>query len=151
MLQETNEGVRELEEAMRVWADPSKPNEWLGRPEYEHDRVPGTRMLDGSVISFSDSNIVMNCTPLLANFVAIGTGYGIEDDWRHGMYQGPDPVVQGLQYKVEDIKGIGQYGVVDHVGKFEYDGHVGYGLYEHGFWGRFEKYGLNDRAAVFPE
>lgn len=151
MLQETNEGVRELEEAMRVWSDPSKPNEWLGRPEYEHNTIPGTRMLNGSVIRFSDSNIVMNCTPLLANFVAIGTGYGIEDDWRHGMYQGPDPVVQGLHYKVEDIKGIGQYGVVDHVGRFEYDGHVGYGLYEHGFWGRFEKYGLNDRAAVFPE
>jgi hypothetical protein len=28
----------------------------------------------------------------------VGTGYGLEPDWRHGMYQGPDPVVQGVGY-----------------------------------------------------
>jgi hypothetical protein len=92
----------------------------------------------------------MKCTPLLANYVAMGTGYGIEDDWRHGMYQGPKLVVQGLENDVADIAGIGQYGIVDHVGRFEYEGNVGYGLYEHGFWGRFEKYGLSDRGATFP-
>ena len=58
MLQETNEGIRELEEAMRVWKDPLKENEWLGTPEYDHDRIPGTRMLNGSVITFSESEIV---------------------------------------------------------------------------------------------
>ena len=150
MLQETNEGVRELEEAVRVWHNPEKPNEWLGTPEYDHQIVPGTRMLEGSTIHFPDANITMECTPLLANYVAMGTGYGIEEDWRHGMYQGPELVVQGLENDVADISGIGQYGIVDHVGRFEYDGNVGFGLYEHGFWGRFEKYGLNDRAATFP-
>ena len=74
MLQETNEGVRELEEAMRVWHDPDRPCEWLGRPEYEHELVPGTRMLSGSVIHFPDAGIRMKCTPLLANYVAMGTG-----------------------------------------------------------------------------
>ena len=150
MLHETNEGVRELEEAMRVWANPNKPNEWLGKPQYEHTRVPGTRMLKGSTITFPDANIVMECTPLLANFVAMGTGYGIDADWRHGMYHGPDLIVQSLSYDVQDIAGIGQYGVVDHVGKFEYNNETGFGLYEHGFWGKFEKYGLDDRAATFP-
>jgi hypothetical protein len=150
MLQETNDGVRELEEAMRVWHDPDRPNEWLGKPEYEHDCIPGTRMLSGSTIHFPKAGISMKCTPLLANYVAMGTGYGIEDDWRHGMYQGPNLVVQGLVNDVSDISGIGQYGIVDHVGRFEYDGNVGFGLYEHGFWGRFEKYGLADRGATFP-
>tara|TARA_Y100000768_G_scaffold369179_1_gene333823 strand:- start:93 stop:1196 length:1104 start_codon:yes stop_codon:yes gene_type:complete len=150
MLQETNEGVRELEEAVRVWHDPGRPSEWLGRPEYEHELVPGTRMLSGSVIHFPDAKISMKCTPLLANYVAMGTGYGIEEDWRHGMYQGPDLVVQGLINDVSSISGIGQYGIVDHVGRFEYDDYVGYGLYEHGFWGRFEKFGLTDRASTFP-
>ena len=150
MLQETNDGVRELEEAMRVWHDPSKPNEWLGTPTYQHQLVPGTRMLDGSIINFPDVGIEMKCTPLLANYVAIGTGYGIEDDWRHGMYQGPELVVQGVEHDVGNIAGIGQYGIVDHVGQFEYNGNVGFGLYEHGFWGRFEKFGLSDRAATFP-
>ena len=150
MLQETNEGVRELEEAVRVWHDPEKQNEWLGKPEYEHELVPGTRMLSGSVIHFPDAKISMKCTPLLANYVAMGTGYGIEDDWRHGMYQGPEPVVQGLVNDVSSIAGIGQYGIVDHVGRFEYEDYVGYGLYEHGFWGRFEKFGLTDRGSTFP-
>jgi len=150
MLQETNEGVRELEEAMRVWADPDRSPEWLGTPQYEHKRVPGTRMLEGSVITFPEAGIEMSCTPLLANYVAIGTGYGIEEDWRHGMYHGPEVVVHGLEYRVSDIAGIGQYGIVDHVGRFEYDDQVGYGLYEHGFWGVFEKYGLTDRGATFP-
>jgi len=86
----------------------------------------------------------------LANYVAMGTGYGIENDWRHGMYQGSELVVQGLVNNVDDVSGIGQYGIVDHVGRFEYDGNVGFGLYEHGFWGRFEKYGLVDRTSTFP-
>ncbi len=151
MLQETNEGVREIEEAMRVWADPDRPNEWLGTPSYDHDRIPGTRMLAGSTITFPDAGIELRCTPLLANYVAMGTGYGIEPDWRHGMYQGPELVVQTQESDIADVAGIGQYGVVDHVGRFEYDDQVGYGLYEHGFWGRFEKYGLTDRGAVFPD
>ena len=41
----------------------------------------------------------------------------------------------------------GQYGVVDHVTRFEYDGNVGYGLHEHAFIGVFEKCGLRDGAS----
>ena len=66
------------------------------------------------------------------------------------MYQGPDVVVQGVHKPVEEIKGLGQYGPVDQVGRYEYDGHVGYGLYEHGFFGPFDKCGLSDAGAVAP-
>ena len=76
------------------------------------------------------------------NFLAIGTGYGFEEDWRHGMYQGPDVVVQGVVYDVPAIAPMGQYAVVDHSARFTYDGHVGYGLYEHAFSGAMPKYGL---------
>ena len=31
-------------------------------------------------------------------FLMAGTGYGLEPDWKHGMYQGPDLVVQGVSY-----------------------------------------------------
>ena len=65
-------------------------------------------------------------------------------DWRHGMYQGP-LVVQGLDEAVDEIAAFGQYGVVDHVARFETsDGAVGYGLHEHGFFGPFAKYGMHD-------
>jgi hypothetical protein len=73
--------------------------------------------------------------------VAIGTGYGMDADWRHGMHQGR-LVVQGLEKKHDEIAPLGQYGVVDHVGRFEAQGRVGFGLYEHAFIGAFRKCGL---------
>ena len=60
------------------------------------------------------------CTPLLPNFLAVGTGYGLEPDWRHGMYQGPDTVVQGKVYQVPEIRRpSAPTRVVDHAGRFE--------------------------------
>ena len=51
--------------------------------------------------------------------------------------QGDDEVVQALTYQADEIKGLAQYGVVDSVGEFTYGDQVGYGLYEHGFFGPF--------------
>jgi hypothetical protein len=92
----------------------------------------------------------ITCTPLLANYVSVGTGYGIDADWRHGMYHGPDDVVQGLVLNVEETKGLAQYGIVDHVAKFTYDDVVGYGLLEHGFFGPYQRYGLTDGGVGAP-
>jgi hypothetical protein len=147
MLNETTDGHRVLEEAMRLWSDPARAPEWLGRPEYEHVLMPGTRMIARSTIHFPqapDGAFSVEASPLLTAFIAIGTGYGMEPDWRHGMYQGP-LVVQGLVKPVDEIASFGQYGVVDHVARFQSStGAVGYGLHEHGFWGPFAKYGMYD-------
>ena len=113
-----------------------------GAPTISTNSYPGLRLLSGSKISFPDAGFEITCTPLLANFLAVGTGYGLEEDWRHGMYQGPETVTQGLRYAVEEIQTLGSYAVVDQAGRFEYDGHVGYGLYEHAFSGAMPKYGL---------
>jgi hypothetical protein len=140
--QERDDGVRELEEAVRVWSDP-------GRPEYRHRIVSGTRILAGSTLSFPEAAggaFSVECIPLLPCFVAVGTGYGMDADWRHGMYQGK-LVVQGLERKHDEIAPLGQYGVVDHVARFESEGRVGYGLYEHAFIGAFRKCGLADGAS----
>ena len=134
------DGSRSLEQSERVWLDGT--TEQLGRTDHQHEFVPGLRLLSGSKISFPDAGFEIKCTPLLANFLAVGTGYGLEEDWRHGMYQGPETVTQGIQYAVEDIQTLGSYAVVDQAGRFEYDGHVGYGLYEHAFSGAMPKYGL---------
>ena len=113
------------------------------RPHRTLRRVrAGIRLLTGSTISFPDAGFDIKCTPLLANFLAVGTGYGLEADWRHGMYQGPETVVQGVEYNVPEIRQLGAYAVVDHAARFEYEGHVGYGLYEHSFSGAMPKYGL---------
>jgi hypothetical protein len=150
--QERDDGVRELEEAVRVWSDPALPAEPLGPPEFRHRFVSGTRILAGSTLSFpgAPSGVFsVECTPLLACFVAVGTGYGMDADWRHGMYQGK-LVVQGLERKHDEVAKLGQYGVVDHVARFETGGRVGYGLYEHAFIGAFKKCGLADGASGAP-
>jgi hypothetical protein len=71
----------------------------------------------------------------------------MEEDWRHGMYQG-DLVVQGLMQSEEEVAPIGQYAIVDHAARFTTaDGEVGYGLLEHGFFGSFKKYGMMDAGS----
>ncbi len=98
---------------------------------------------------FPAAGFSVTCTPLLACFVAIGTGYGMDADWRHGMHQGR-LVVQGLERKHDEIAQLGQYGVVDHVARFEYEGGKGFGLYEHAFIGAFERCGLRDGVSGAP-
>jgi hypothetical protein len=104
----------------------------------------------GSTIRFPEADVEIACEPLLTNFISIGTGYGLDADWRHGMYQGPDTVVQGHVLDVAAVRGLAQYGVVDNIGRFTYDGQVGYGLYEHGFFGPFPRYGMTDAAMGAP-
>ena len=45
IVQEEPDGHRALEEAVRIWNDPERGHEWLGRPEFEHTLEPGTRMI----------------------------------------------------------------------------------------------------------
>ncbi|MBW2275278.1 MAG: hypothetical protein JRG96_18585 [Deltaproteobacteria bacterium] len=146
---EENDGTLALHESRRIWRDSERPIEELGPVEYEHHLEPGTRMMTGSLLRFPEAPggpLEVKCEPLTHTFIGIGTGYThIEPDWRHGMYQGP-LVVQGREYEVADIATLGQLILVDHCARYSYQGNVGYGLYEHGFIGPFEKYGMKDRA-----
>ncbi len=147
ILNETDDGERPLEEAVRIWADPAKRPQHLGRPEHRHVLTPGTRMITSSVLSFPHAPggaFDVRATLLTSCFITVGTGYGMEQDWRHGMYQGP-LVVQGFVKPVTEVASFGQYGVVDHVARFETSaGDVGYGLHEHGFFGPYRRYGMTD-------
>jgi hypothetical protein len=154
ILNEEDDGTIALYDARRIWSDPEKPIEELGKVEYEHELERGTRMMKGSVVRFPHAPagpLEIHCEPLCHAFIAIGTGYTpIEPDWRHGMYQGP-LVVQGKQYKTREIAPLGQLTLVDHVARFRYRDprrgeQVGHGLYEHAFIGPFHKLGMKDRA-----
>lgn len=146
MLNEEADGTRVLEEAMRIWQDPARQPEWLGRPEYEHTLKSGTRFVERSVIHFPDAPegpLSVEVEPLLPAYIAIGTGYGVEDDWRHGMYQGP-LVVQGREFKMADIEPFGHFTIVDQVARFtQSNGTVGYGLHETAFIKTFPKFGMH--------
>jgi hypothetical protein len=137
---EQDDGRRPLVQSERVW--PDGRIEDLGPSEHEHVLVEGTREIASSVIRFPEAGITINCTAVLPNYLAVGTGYGLDADWRHGMYQGPETVVQGRVLQVDEIQLIARYAVIDHVGRFEYDGKVGWGLLEQAFIGPFSKYGI---------
>lgn len=143
MVQESNSGERVMEEAVRIWHDASREPEWLGRPKHAHSFRRGTRMIESSVLSFPEApgnGIEVKLTPLTECHVGIGTGYGFDPDWRHGMYQGP-LVVQGLELDTEaDSEKL--WGLCDSVARFELDGDVGFGLHEYGFFGPFDQYRL---------
>ncbi len=143
ILNERNSGERPLEEAVRIWNDPAKEPEWLGRPEAVHQFKKGTRFVESSIFSFPEAPggaIEVKVTPLIECYIGIGTGYGFESDWLHGMYQG-ELVVQGVEY--DTVKDAAQlWGLCDNVARFEIGSNVGYGLFEYGFFGPFDKYGM---------
>jgi len=154
ILNERNSGERLLEEAVRIWNDPDKEPEWLGRTEADHVITKGTRYVESATIKFPDAPggaFEVKVTPMIECYVGFGTGYGFEADWRHGMYQG-ELVVQGVEFDtIDDADKL--WGLCDTVGRFEIgegaEAKVGYGLWEFGFFGPFDKYkltGFNDGA-----
>lgn len=141
---ERPDGSRDLENATRIWHDPEKEPEHLGRSEHAHEFISGTRRLARSVLSFPHAPggpLTITATPLIESHIAIGTGYSPEPDWKHGMYQG-ELVVQGVELDTEaDADRF--YGIVDAAARFETNtGDVGYGLHEYMFLGPFPKYNL---------
>ena len=144
------EPVRELEEAVRIWHDPSREPEWLGRPEHRCELRSGTRWIERSTLSFPEAPggaFSVAVEPLLDCWLMHGTGYGIDPDWRHGMWQG-DLVVQArhLDYTASAAD---LFGLCDQVARFTQsggprDGAVGHGLHEFFFIGGFGRYGLRD-------
>ncbi|MCO5305636.1 MAG: hypothetical protein M9906_06810, partial [Microthrixaceae bacterium] len=148
ILNEHDDGHREHEEAVRIWNDPDREPEWLGRPEHDAVITPGTRRIESSTLSFPDAPggaIDVAVEPLMDCWLMLGTGYGIEADWRHGMYQGP-LVVQGVEIDYRrDADRL--FGLVDQVARFTQtggvaDGAVGSGLHEFFFIGDYPRYGL---------
>jgi hypothetical protein len=135
IVQEDDKGRRLLEEAVRVWPDEAREPEYLGRPEYRPVYADGTRDVVNATITFSPpdgSPFDLLATPILPVHMMVGTGYGLEPDWKHGMYQGPDLVVQGVSYDTRKEEDAGRmWGMVDAVARFEYDGSTGYGLFEY--------------------
>ena len=142
---EHNTGERQLEEAVRVWRDPAREPEWLGRPEHRHNvvvKTPYLTRIDHSHIRFPQAPggaVEVAVTPLTHVWVMVGTGYGLEPDWKHGMYQGALKV-ESLSLDMERDQAR-MMGLVDHAARFELStGEVGYGLFEYGFFGQFDQY-----------
>jgi hypothetical protein len=127
--QEDADGSRVLEEAVRVWPEGSgRAPEMLGRPEHEIEFVPGTSEVSKAVLRFGELSVTVE--PRLPVHIGIGTGYGLDADWRHGMWQGPLKV-EGVAYDLDDPEDAARmWGIVDHLARFEVEGAEGWGLFE---------------------
>ncbi|MCA1833237.1 MAG: hypothetical protein ABR548_07565 [Actinomycetota bacterium] len=141
--QERPDGERILEEAsfVRSFASGGGEPAPIGRPEHELTFIEGTREIERAVLRFGDFEV--RVTPLLRMHVGIGTGYGFDADWRHGMYQGA-LVVQGKTWDLTTQAGQdAMYGLVDSVARFDLpDGTTGFGLFEYLVLGPYPRYGF---------
>ena len=129
MVQEDEHGRRSLEEAVRLRPDGSV--EHLGRPEHQLRFVPGTRLLAGATVKLG-GGMSFEAEVLKPLHIARGTGYGFDADWRHGMYHGPETVVQRHVFDTAAAAIVPIPGaIVDNVARFTTsEGETGYGLFE---------------------
>ncbi|QDQ98988.1 hypothetical protein [Tomitella fengzijianii] len=110
ILQEDADGARIVEDAVRLWRDPERAPETLALPEHTLRFAPGGREVTHAELVFQRRDpsggladpLRVECTPAVACYIGVGTGYGLEQDWRHGMWQGP-LTVQQLRRAVPEI------------------------------------------------
>lgn len=154
VVQETETGERVMHDARRVWDDPDRIPEWLGHVTHDISFISGTREVAGATLRFTrptGQSITVTCQPELANYLAFGTGYGLEADWRHGMWQG-ELKVEGLHLKVPDLDPtMKMFCVTDHRARFVLctddepeNSSTGDGLFEFAAIGPHEQYGFTE-------
>ena len=125
--QEDEDGSRVLEEAVKVFRD-GRPAEPLGRPELELRYTSGTRDVETAAVRFAGRAEKVMVAQLIPLHMAVGSGYGLDADWRHGMYQGPEPVVQQVVMPAAEAAAkSGMFGITERLSRFDYDGPEGRG------------------------
>ena len=146
LVEEDREGRRRLSHATRVWNDPARPVEDLGHVEHAIELAPGTRCARRGALRFerrggATTELRFETGPCC--FLGLGTGYGVEPEWRHGMWQGAGPVVQERRYDVSRPGELGsRAGLNDNLARFELEGLRGSGLFEFAVLGPYAPYGF---------
>lgn len=152
--QEDGRGERLLSEAVRVWGDADDPRtEQLGFPEVEIRYRAGTRHPEAAVVHAGRRGAEVTVTVDTLGFVALncGPGYGGDPDWSHGQWRGRG-WVEGATVRLGDpaVAGRVPFGVVDHVARARCGGEDGWGMFEHGTFGRHLPSGFTDWGSVAP-
>ena len=140
--QDEPDGTPVLRQAVRVWPDGRVDD--LGRPELDLQLRDGTREVTGATWHLTETDgspLEVEVEVLLPVWLGKGTGYGFDDDWRHGMWQG-ELVVQGVRFDLTDPKvKASMFGIQESVSRFTCGPHVGRGLFEWLFLGRHDPSG----------
>jgi hypothetical protein len=152
IVQELPDGTRTLNDAVRVWPDGRV--EQLGWPLVDITYKSGTRHPEKATLRFVRSMgepLVLEVETLLALPLNVGAGYGGDPDWGHGRWCG-EKFAEGLVYDLTDpaVAGRMPFSVVDHAARATLDGEEGWGLFEHGTFGRHDPSGFADWDSVSP-
>jgi hypothetical protein len=153
IVQEDGNGTRLLNEAVRVWpASSGRPPEQLGWPEIDIRYTAGTRHPERAVLQMrARGGKPLTVEIETMGFVGLncGPGYGGDPDWSHGQWRGRG-WTEGVEVDMRDpaIAGRVPFGVVDHVARAVCDGAEGWGMFEHGTFGRHEPSGFSDWSTV---
>ncbi|AQT71517.1 hypothetical protein [Streptomyces sp. fd1-xmd] len=155
IVQEDADGHRTLNEALQVFPEgDGRADVQLGWPHTEIRYRPGSRHPQSAVIHLTDPSRkllelgveILNSSPL-----AVGAGYPPASDWQHGTWQGrgwSDRRVYDLSHP--GAHPTAAFGVTDHSARFTLDGQTGYGIFEHGSFGRHDPSGFADHSSVAP-
>lgn len=152
IVQELPDGFRTLNDATRIWGDGRR--EQLGWPEIEIDYVPGTRHPTSARLHLKargGAPFTVEVDTLGFVGLNVGAGYGGDPDWTHGQWRGAN-WIESATYDFNDpaVAGRVPFSVVDHVARARCDGAEGYGLFEHGTFGRHDPSGFADWGSVAP-
>ncbi len=135
--QDQPDGTPVMRQAVRAWPDGRIDD--LGIPTIDVRLTPGTREAVGATWHLTETDgspLDVEVEVLLPVWLGKGTGYGFDEDWRHGMWQG-DLVVQGVRYDLTDPDVMAtMFGIQESVSRFTCGDHVGHGLFEWLFLGR---------------
>jgi hypothetical protein len=142
--QEDHDGSRILEEAVRVWNDGRLDQ--LGRPSHDIEFVPGTRAPKAATLSMREPDgtpLEIHIETVLPCYLSVGSGYGPDPEWRHGMWQGPLKV-EGRTWDLtspevrKSLIGFAEYSARAETST----GARGYGMFEFACVGPHEQYGF---------
>jgi hypothetical protein len=154
--QEEPDGFRTLNDATLVGPDGRVGQ--LGWPEVSIAYRSGTRLPTGARIGLRDRRgapMELEVETLGSVVLHYGGGYGADPGWTHGSWRGRD-WVEGVSYDMDDpeIVAMSTFGVIDHVARAVLrhpDGErEGWGLFEHGTFGRHDPSGFVDFGSVAP-
>jgi hypothetical protein len=149
IVEESSDGLRNSNFAVRQWPEATgKPLEQLGWPLPKTEYRSGTRHpLHSSMdLTFRDGRVAtLEIEPLLGIPLNVGCGYGGDPDWTHGLYKG-ESWTDGVVYDLDDpaVTGRAAFSLVDHVARATFDGHEGWGIFEHGILGAHQPSGFKD-------
>ncbi|MCZ4120110.1 hypothetical protein [Streptomyces sp. H39-S7] len=155
ILQEDADGYRTLDSAVLVHpTEAGRPDQQLGRAHVDITYRSGSRHPESAVIHLTGADrkpIEIHAELLGGSPLAVGAGYPPAGDWQHGEWKGRG-WLDRRTYDLSDPAGLGlaAYGVIDHAARFTWDGATGYGIFEHGSFGRHDPSGFTGFDSMAP-